>query len=197
MRSQNPYSPISSRRYDVPQLATTGVPEAPKAGRPVRVFALVDRYPPMVNAGGEWMLHSLLADLAARGHDVDVVTAGVPEPFTLDGVNVWPRAETSALAAQCDVMVGHLMWTREAVENRRQVRAVRWSPGAQPRQLRTGRSSRKRAVLVVNSVVGRGYPHTRRRGVPEREAQGVHTWNGPWAGDPPDVRMQPDYQLEA
>lgn len=50
-------------------------------------------YPPAHNAGAEWAAHSLLRDLAYRGHDVDVLLsqyASASEAYELDGVQVFP-----------------------------------------------------------------------------------------------------------
>jgi glycosyltransferase involved in cell wall biosynthesis len=81
---------------------------------PVTVHAHVDRYPPFVNAGAEWMLHGMLRHLVRAGHEVHVTTS-VHEPADVDGVKVWPAVHARSIAAQADVIVGHLLWTREAV----------------------------------------------------------------------------------
>lgn len=114
VRSHDPYR--HHQRYDVPQLAGTyGVDDLAALAAPVKVFAIVDRYPPIQNAGAEWMLHHLFRDSVRRGHEVIVCTA-TPEEYTLEGVLVVPHREAQDLAPQADVHVGHLMWTREAVE---------------------------------------------------------------------------------
>ncbi len=83
-------------------------------GRPLRVVARVHGYPPDHNAGAEWMLHTMLRALAARGHDVQVhlhrYGAGLPGRYDLDGVQVFPlQASYFPLAGQgADVLVGHL-----------------------------------------------------------------------------------------
>lgn len=82
---------------------------------PVVVLAHVDRYPPFVNAGAEWMLHAMLRWLVEEeGMEVHVST-GVHEPADVDGVQVWPAAHAESLASGADVLVGHLLWTREVV----------------------------------------------------------------------------------
>lgn len=114
VRNHNPYA--HHRRYDVPQLrGTFGVDDLDRKPAPVKICAVVDRYPPLQNAGAEWMLHHLFRDSVRRGHSVIVVTA-TPEAYTLDGVLVVPHRELHDIAPQADVHVGHLMWTREAVE---------------------------------------------------------------------------------
>ena len=94
----------------VPQVG----PDTAPVDRPVTVVALVDRYPPTANAGAEWYLQHCLRDSAARGHRVAVVTQA-REPYDLDGVRVEPRRRLADLAAVADVLVGHLLWTREVV----------------------------------------------------------------------------------
>jgi hypothetical protein len=86
---------------------------------PLRVAAVVDRYPPWVNAGAEWMLHSILRRLVENGHECRVSTAlpdGVEVPTSVNGVEVWPYDGATELAEWCDVLVGHLLWTREIVK---------------------------------------------------------------------------------
>ncbi|MFF3928277.1 glycosyltransferase family 4 protein [Streptomyces hirsutus] len=51
-------------------------------------------YPPAHNAGAEWAAHSLLRELAARGHTVDVLLSQPVDPdvvYVLDGVTVHPH----------------------------------------------------------------------------------------------------------
>lgn len=82
---------------------------------PVVVLAHVDRYPPFVNAGAEWMLHAMLRHLVeVEGMEVHVTT-GVHEPADVDGVQVWPANQALSLASGADVLVGHLLWTREVI----------------------------------------------------------------------------------
>ena len=45
-------------------------------------------YPPVHNAGAEWMAHSMLRWLAKAGHECHVVTT-CPENYELDGVKVF------------------------------------------------------------------------------------------------------------
>lgn len=82
---------------------------------PVSLLAYVDRYPPFVNAGAEWMLHAMLRDSVRRGHRVMVATACVAEPCRVEGVEVYPAKMGPALAEQAHAMVGHLLWTNEAI----------------------------------------------------------------------------------
>jgi glycosyltransferase involved in cell wall biosynthesis len=80
-------------------------------------------YPPAHNAGAEWAAHSLLRELAARGHTVDVLLSQPSDncgPYALDGVIVhqyqgkadpgpWMRGEGRAHA-----IVTHLENTARA-----------------------------------------------------------------------------------
>lgn len=54
---------------------------------------MLHAYPPAHNAGAEWAAHSLLRELAARGHSVDVLLsqpAAADTAYALDGVRVHP-----------------------------------------------------------------------------------------------------------
>lgn len=72
----------------------------------MRVLAVIPQYPPRSRVGAWITTHEYLAALAARGHQVDVVALGLNSaPYTIDGVNVWPRdSEVDAP----DVVVSHL-----------------------------------------------------------------------------------------
>lgn len=82
----------------------------------MRLLAHVHKYPPVHNAGAEWMLHSILRWLVARGHDA-VVLAKIDEGYTIDGVRVLPvspAAQQEAYAG-ADVVITHLDETRRAM----------------------------------------------------------------------------------
>ncbi|GGX98547.1 glycosyltransferase family 4 protein [Streptomyces fructofermentans] len=79
------------------------------------VVARLHGYPPDHNAGAEWMTHSMLRALAARGHDVRVHlfrSSSFWGRYALQGVQVWPMnaaARTAgALGALADVVISHL-----------------------------------------------------------------------------------------
>lgn len=79
----------------------------------MNVVARVHLYPPHHNAGAEMMLHELLKALVARGHRVQVHLSRhkhARAPYTLDGVEVFPRdsADWQAEAQKADVLVTHL-----------------------------------------------------------------------------------------
>lgn len=86
----------------------------PVAGRAVRVIARLHGYPPRHNAGAEWMVHSMLRALVARGHDVQVWLSrysGDGKPYDLDGVHVVPlqaRLDFATAVRTADVLVSHL-----------------------------------------------------------------------------------------
>src|SRR5690606_12930231 len=80
----------------------------------MRILARLHAYPPAHNAGAEWAAHSLLRELAARGHEVEVwlsEVTGSRHPFDLDGVRVIPQTTHNAFAAAVrkgGVVVTHL-----------------------------------------------------------------------------------------
>ncbi|WP_372344745.1 glycosyltransferase family 4 protein [Streptomyces sp. KL116D] len=89
----------------------------------MRVLAMLHAYPPAHNAGAEWAAHSLLRDLAARGHDVDVLLsqrAAVDDVYEIDGVQVHPhrgKADPSRWMrgdGRANVIVTHLENTARA-----------------------------------------------------------------------------------
>lgn len=81
----------------------------------MRLLAVVHKYPPIHNAGAEWMLHAILVDFIRRGHEATVVFEGTPT-YELDGVLVTetPR-NVEELAREVDVIVTHLDRTQQAV----------------------------------------------------------------------------------
>lgn len=82
---------------------------------PVSLVAYVDRYPPMINAGAESMLHAMLRDSVRRGHRVAVATGCVSEHRVVDGVDVYPARAGKELAEDAQLVVSHLLWTNEAI----------------------------------------------------------------------------------
>lgn len=106
VQTHDPYR--SSVQVTIPRIG-----DEPYPGK-VTVLAHVDRYPPFVNAGAEWMLHAMMRHLVEGGHECHVTTA-VKEPVEVDGVFVWPADAARSLSTAADVLVGHLLWTREAV----------------------------------------------------------------------------------
>lgn len=80
----------------------------------MRVIARLHGYPPRHNAGAEWMMHSMLRALVARGHDVQVWLSrysGDGKPYDLDGVHVVPlqaRLDFATAVRGADALVSHL-----------------------------------------------------------------------------------------
>jgi glycosyltransferase involved in cell wall biosynthesis len=126
-------APRRATRTRKPRTKTTGKPpEKPTAGqdktpdaavshfrglgtaaKPLRVVARVHAYPPRHNAGSEWMLHSMLRALVARGHEVTVWLSRYSpdhDAYDVDGVKVVPFAASldfAAAAKASDVIVSH------------------------------------------------------------------------------------------
>jgi glycosyltransferase involved in cell wall biosynthesis len=83
----------------------------------VRALAVFHLYPPIHNAGAEWMAHTIFRDWIARGDEVIVVFDGAPT-YELDGVLVTAttnRSHVEALARVSDVVVTHLDRTAQAI----------------------------------------------------------------------------------
>lgn len=89
----------------------------------MRVLAMFHAYPPSHNAGAEWAAHGLLRELAARGHEVDVLLSredGVRLGYDLDGVQVHPYRDKGDPGrwmhgeGRADVIVTHLENTPRA-----------------------------------------------------------------------------------
>lgn len=86
----------------------------------MRILARFHAYPPRHNAGAEWAAHSLLRELAAHGHEVEVwlsEVTGSRHPFDLDGVRVVPQTTHNAFAGAVrkgGVVVSHLENVRNA-----------------------------------------------------------------------------------
>ncbi|MGW9637441.1 glycosyltransferase family 4 protein [Nocardiopsis alba] len=85
-----------------------------KTEKPLKVLARVHAYPPLHNAGAEWMLHTMLRALVERGHDVTVWLSRyseLREPYELDGVTVVPFAsqlDIGAAIRRADIAISHL-----------------------------------------------------------------------------------------
>ena len=86
----------------------------------MRILARLHAYPPAHNAGAEWAAHSLLRELASRGHEVEVwlsEVTGARLSFDLDGVRVIPATTHSGFAEAVrkgGVVVSHLENVRSA-----------------------------------------------------------------------------------
>ena len=86
---------------------------AEKAAVPMRIVVRVHGYPPRHNAGSEWMVHSMLRALVARGHDATVWLSRYSadrKPYDLDGVQVIPfaaRMDFADAAKHADVILSY------------------------------------------------------------------------------------------
>lgn len=82
----------------------------------MRLLAIVHKYPPLHNAGAEWMLHAIFKRLIDHGHEATVVFENAPT-YRYEGVLVTatPSRELRSLARDHDVIVTHLDNTGLAV----------------------------------------------------------------------------------
>lgn len=84
-----------------------------KIAKPMRIVVRVHGYPPRHNAGSEWMVHSMLRSLVARGHECIVWLSRYTtdrEPYELDGIKVIPfaaRMDFAVAAKNADVIVSY------------------------------------------------------------------------------------------
>lgn len=80
----------------------------------MRIVARFHAYPPVHNAGAEWMAHTMLSALAQRGHDVQVwlsVYNGRRVPYELDAVQIIPaaaRLDYAKAVREADAVISHL-----------------------------------------------------------------------------------------
>lgn len=78
----------------------------------MRVLAMAHQWIPYHNAGAEVMLHTMLAALVQRGHQVDVTLSRQHDvSYWLDGVHIWPGRNPRELLDGADVIVTHLEQT--------------------------------------------------------------------------------------
>lgn len=103
----DPFAPVAVRRSDEP------LHQRPQAEQ-IRVDCIFHRYPPEHGAGAEWMAHTLLRDLSARGHKVNVyLDRGTPGPVDFEGVSV-DRYRNPSQVTGADLVLTHLDLTRHA-----------------------------------------------------------------------------------
>jgi glycosyltransferase involved in cell wall biosynthesis len=77
----------------------------------MHILAHVHAYPPKHNAGAEWMLHAMLAEMVRRGHRATVLIPDVTltEPYHFDGVEVMRfGGNAERVYPTCDVVITHL-----------------------------------------------------------------------------------------
>lgn len=86
----------------------------------MRILAKLHAYPPTHCAGAEMMAHTLLRELATRGHEVQVWLSrhsGQRKPYDYDGVQVIPaaaRRDFGREARTAGAIISHLENVREA-----------------------------------------------------------------------------------
>lgn len=123
----------------------------------MRILAHVHRYVPEHGAGAEWMLHSILCDLARRGHDVKVLCSRGPKrDDVVDGIHVgWAadRPNMNDAYAWADVAITHLDMTQVATMQARATARRRATPLVHlvhnHRQLKAHHVTPAQAQLVV------------------------------------------------
>lgn len=77
----------------------------------LRVLAHVPRYPPTVNSGAEWSIHTVLTLLAERGHQVSVLAGAAPDLGTYQGVPILDDSQKESTDDQyrtADVVLSQL-----------------------------------------------------------------------------------------
>lgn len=103
----DPFAPVAYRRTDQPLHSR---PDAEQ----IRVDCIFHKYPPIHGAGAEWMAHTLLRDLRARGHRVNVwLDRGAVGPVDFEGVMVGRYRHPTQLEG-ADLVLTHLDMTRNA-----------------------------------------------------------------------------------
>jgi glycosyltransferase involved in cell wall biosynthesis len=117
----------------------------------VRILAWVHLYAPDHCAGAEMMLHEILIDLQARGHDVHVICDNT-STGTFDGVPVTARQDVHhpvvELVEWADIVITHLDRTRDVIASVRRRRPIAHLVH-NDRQLRFHKVQRADAQLVV------------------------------------------------
>lgn len=77
----------------------------------MKILSLVHGYPPVQNAGAEWMLHEMLKFCVKCGHNVEVLLpiSGL-KPYEFEGVKVnldsWKYTRDAVM--ECDLIISHL-----------------------------------------------------------------------------------------
>jgi glycosyltransferase involved in cell wall biosynthesis len=79
----------------------------------MRIVVRVHGFPPRHNAGSEWMMHSMLRALVARGHECSVWLSRYSadrKPYDLDGVQVVPfaaRMDFASAVKNADALISY------------------------------------------------------------------------------------------
>lgn len=150
----------------------------------MKILAHVHLYPPVHNAGAEWMMHGILTYLRdVHGHDVQVITGRPPRRRDVfDGLPVEmvrdPRRQ-ARFYQRADVVFTHLDVTRQAVTLAHRLRRPLVHVVHNDKQLEYHRVGPGDASLVVWNSKWIGDAHRR--------------WPGPWLTVYPPVRCA-DYR---
>lgn len=80
----------------------------------MRIVARVNLSVPWHGAGAETYLHSLLRELARRGHDVEVWARGAPRDAVVDDVPIYRALHRAIRPGVVDVVITHLDDTHDA-----------------------------------------------------------------------------------
>ncbi len=82
----------------------------------MKILAMVHGYPPLHNAGAEWMLHEMLKSLLEKGHSVEVLVPGTIA-YDFEGIKVnkdtWDYTKKAVL--NCDLIISHLLQAGKAL----------------------------------------------------------------------------------
>lgn len=131
----------------------------------MKLLAHVHRYVPEHGAGAEWMLHSMLTDLAGRGHEVQVLCSRGPQRGdVVDGIPVgWAadRPNMNDAYDWCDVAITHLDMTSTAM-------------------MQTRPAARRKAKPLVHVV--HNHLQLKANHVTPQQAQLV-VWNSEWIAE--------------
>jgi len=75
----------------------------------MKILAIVHGYPPLQNAGAEWMLHEMLLSLQSQGNEVEVIMPGIVS-YDFEGIKVTAHEwnYTKKAVKECDLVVSHL-----------------------------------------------------------------------------------------
>lgn len=84
----------------------------------MKILCQIHAYPPVHNAGAEWMLHAMLLWLQKKGHECRVIIP-VKDNYTFEGIQVFKmnNENESVLFSWCDLAISHLQQTQRVVTN--------------------------------------------------------------------------------
>jgi len=84
----------------------------------MKILAQIHAYPPVHNAGAEWMLHAMLLWLQTKGHECRVIIP-TKENYEYQGIKVFKMSNENEKEqyAWCDLAISHLQQTARVVSN--------------------------------------------------------------------------------